>query len=95
MQARLINQLKWLSQICKPTWFFIFFSIIGGTCVWRNLDYFQPLPNEHPVPKSYNNVKISTNIFGIFWKINSRQGDEKDKLQRLAKTNIQATGLNF
>ena len=95
MQARLINQLKWLLQICKPTCFLILFSIFGVTCEWGNLDYFQPLLNEHPVPKSYNNVKISTNIFGIFWKINSRHGDEKDKLQRLAKTNTEATGLKF
>ena len=61
----------------------------------EDLDYFQPLQNEHPVPKSYNNIKISTNIFGIYWNINSRQSAEKDKLERLAKTNIQATGLNF
>ena len=74
MQARLINQLKWLSQIGKPTWFFIFFSIIGGTCVWRNLDYFLPLYNEHPVPKSYNNVKISTNILVSFEKLAQDRG---------------------
>ena len=74
MQARLINQLKWLSQISKPTWFFIFFLIIGVTCEWRNLDYFQPLQNEHPVPKSYNNVKISTNILVSFDKLTQDRG---------------------
>ena len=61
----------------------------------EKLKLFSATSKWTPCTNSYNNVKISTNIFGIFWKINSRQGDEKDKLERLAKTNIQATGLNF
>ena len=93
MQARLINQLKWLLQICKPTCFLILFSIFGVTCEWGNLDYFQPLLNEHPVPKSYNNIKISTYIFGIYWNINSRPSAEKDKLAAISQNKHRSHGL--